>query len=125
MMMRTRTRTRGESRARARDPAAPARLCPSSPPASELAARCLGLASRHDPAAAAEKFARELAPRTEGEHKRAEAHAVIYGARYLRARETAGASSSAVRVGGEADAEEASEETAGAALARRRPRSGS
>ena len=101
--------------ARARDPAAPARLCPS-PPASELAARCLGLASRHDPAAAAEKFARELAPRTEGEHKRAEAHAVIYGARYLRARETAGASSSAVRVGGEADAEEASAETAGAAL---------
>ena len=74
--------------AAARDPAAPARLCPS-PPASELAARCLGLASRHDPAAAAEKFARELAPRTEGEHKRAEAHAVIYGARYLRARETA------------------------------------
>ena len=73
--------------AAARDPAAPARLCPS-PPASELAARCLGLASRHDPAAAAEKFARELAPRTEGEHQRAEAHAVIYGARYLRARAT-------------------------------------
>ena len=101
--------------ARARDPAAPARLCPS-PPASELAARCLGLASRHDPAAAAEKFARELAPRTEGEHKRAEAHAVIYGARYLRARETAGASSSAVRVGGEADSQEASAGTSGAAL---------
>jgi hypothetical protein len=104
--------------AAARDPAAPARLCPS-PPASELAARCLGLASRHDPAAAAEKFARELAPRTEGEHKRAEAHAVIYGARYLRARETAaetGASSSGVRGGyGEADPEAAAE-AAGAAL---------
>ena len=104
--------------AAARDPAAPARLCPS-PPASELAARCLGLASRHDPAAAAEKFARELAPRTEGEHKRAEAHAVIYGARYLRARETAaetGASSRAVRGGyGEADPEAAAE-AAGAAL---------
>ena len=70
----------------ARNPAAPAPLCPS-PPASDLAARCLGLASRHDPAAAAEKFARELAPRTEGEGRRPEAHAVIYGARYLRARE--------------------------------------
>ena len=105
--------------ARARDPAAPARLCPS-PPASELAARCLGLASRHDPAAAAEKFARELAPRTEGEHKRAEAHAVIYGARYLRARDTAaeaGASSSAARVEkGEVSAETASAENAAAAL---------
>ena len=110
--------------ARARDPAAPARLRPS-PPASELAARCLGLASRHDPAAAAEKFARELAPRTEGEHKRAEAHAMIYGARYLRARETAaetrvaGYGAVGVEEGGEADREASgaeTAETAGAAL---------
>ena len=70
----------------ARDPSEPATLVPS-PPASDIAAKCLGLASRHDPEVAAEKFARELAGRTEGESRRPEAHAVIYGARYLHARE--------------------------------------
>ena len=64
------------------DAAAPVDLVPS-PPVSELAARCLGLASRHDPAAAAERAARELEPRAPAESKRAEAHAIIHGVRYL------------------------------------------
>ena len=75
------------------DAAAPARPGARRRPARELAARCLGLASRHDPAGGggAVRRARARTPRAAGGvDKRAEAHAVIHGARYLYAsRETA------------------------------------
>ena len=53
--------------------------------ARELAARCLGLASRHDPDLCVDRFVAELEPRVNAEATRPEAHRVIHGARYLHA----------------------------------------
>ena len=51
-----------------------------SPPPTELAARGLGLLSRHAPAAALQRWAQELELRQSGE-RRGEAHLLIYGSR--------------------------------------------
>ena len=54
-----------------------------SPSVRELAARCLGLASRHDPATATSRFVDELESRAASESTRAHAHILVHTARYL------------------------------------------
>jgi len=56
---------------------APPPLLEPSPPPHYLAARCLGLASRHGPVMAVERVARELEPRVHSEARRAEAGGVL------------------------------------------------
>lgn len=54
-----------------------------SPSVATLAARCLGLASRHDPDLVTGRLVDELEPRVNSEGKRGEVHLIIHGARFL------------------------------------------
>ena len=56
-----------------------------SPSVATLAARCLGLASRHDPDLVTGRLVDELEPRVNSEGKRGEVHLIIHGARFLHA----------------------------------------
>ena len=69
----------------AADAVSPDALVPlvPSPSVRELAARCLGLASRHDPATATSRFVDELESRAASESTRAHAHILVHAARYL------------------------------------------
>ena len=69
----------------AADAVSPDALVPlvPSPSVRELAARCLGLASRHDPATATSRFVDELESRAASESTRAHAHILVHTARYL------------------------------------------